>query len=313
MTARQRDLLLGLPFIGYAAWLALRGAMGPEHVGAIVLVYVLAFAHPRTKTLLYAVYPIALVGLLYDAMRPFQQLGLSPERVHLCDVRAVESRLFGYEVDGVRRTLHDWFQAHHTPAVDLLCAFPYGTFILVSFAAAAYLGFRDPGAMRRFTWGFFAMNVAGFVTYHVFPTAPPWYYHAHGCTIDLATRATEGPVLARVDAMLGISYFHGMYAKASSVFGAIPSLHCAYPCLVMIEGWRTFGPRLRALSVAYWLLMIFASMYLDHHWLIDGLLGSTYAAVTAIALRRIIPNAPPARARRGDEPALGPSHAAEAG
>ena len=94
----------------------------------------------------------------------------------------------------------------------------------------------------------------------------------------------------RVDAMLGISYFHAMYSKASSVFGAVPSLHCAYPLLVVLEGWRSFGTRLRVLSVSYWLLMIFASVYLDHHWLIDGILGSAYALVASLVLRRIFPS-----------------------
>lgn len=279
-----------LPFVFYALFSAARGDLRFEHVGSLLLVVGLAYTSPRTKSLLVAIYPLGLVGLLYDGMRPFQNLGLTPERVHVCDVRAIESRLFGYEVDGVRHTLHDWFQVHHAPAVDLLCAFPYATFILVSFACAAFLAFRDPPAMRRFTWAFLAMNVAGFVTYHLVPAAPPWYFHAHGCTVDLATRASEGPVLMRVDAMLGISYFHAMYSKASSVFGAIPSLHCAYPMLVVLEGWRSFGPRLRALSIAYWLLMIFASVYLDHHWLIDGMLGSTYALVASLVLRRIFPS-----------------------
>lgn len=281
-----------LPFIAYAIWLGLQGTLGPEHLGAVALVFGLAYANRRSKALLVAIYPVGLVGLLYDAMRPLQKVGLTPERVHLCDVRALEARFFGFDVDGVRMTLHDWFRIHHAPAIDLLCAFPYATFILVSFATAAFLGFRDHAAMRRFTWAFFAMNMAGFATYHLFPAAPPWYFHAHGCTVDLATKATEGPVLARVDAMLGISYFHGMYTKSSSVFGAIPSLHCAYPCLVAIEGWRSFGPRVRILSVAYWLLMIFASVYLDHHWLIDGLLGSTYALVAALVLRRLLPSKP---------------------
>ena len=279
-----------VPFALYALFSAARGDLRFEHGGALCLVVGLAYTSPRTKSLLVAVYPIGLVGLLYDGMRPFQNLGLTPERVHLCDLRALEARLFGYEVDGVRFTLHDWFRTHHWPAVDLLCAFPYATFILVCFACAAFLAFRDPPAMRRFTWAFLAMNVAGFVTYHLVPAAPPWYFHAHGCTVDLATRASEGPVLMRVDAMLGISYFHGMYSKASSVFGAIPSLHCAYPMLVVLEGWRSFGTRLRVLSVSYWLLMIFASVYLDHHWLIDGILGSAYALVASLVLRRIFPS-----------------------
>ncbi len=279
-----------VPFALYVLYAAARDDLRLEHIGAFFLVVGLAYTGPRTKSLLVAIYPLGLVGLLYDGMRPFQNLGLTPERVHVCDVRALESRLFGYQVDGVAYTLHDFFRVHHWPAVDLLCAVPYSTFILVSFACAGYLAFRDRPAMRRFTWGFLAMNVAGFITYHLVPAAPPWYFHAHGCTVDLATRASEGPVLMRVDAMLGISYFQAMYSKASSVFGAIPSLHCAYPMLVVLEGWRTFSPRLRVLSVAYWLLMVFSSVYLDHHWLIDGILGSTYAVVASLVLRRIFPS-----------------------
>ncbi len=283
-------LLPIVPFAGYVLLSAARGDLRIEHVGALLLVIALAYTSRRTKALLVAIYPLGLVGLLYDGMRPLQNLGLSPERVHVCDVRALEARLFGFQVDGTTLTLHDWFRTHHWPAIDLLCAFPYATFILACFACAAFLAFRDRPAMRRFTWGFFAMNVAGFVTYHLVPAAPPWYFHAHGCTVDLAARASEGPVLMRVDAMLGISYFHAMYSKASSVFGAIPSLHCAYPLLIVLEGWRSFGRRLRVLSVAYWLLMIFASIYLDHHWLIDGILGSTYAFVASLVLRRLIPS-----------------------
>ncbi|MBX3215257.1 MAG: inositol phosphorylceramide synthase [Labilithrix sp.] len=284
-----------LPFAIYALVSTARGDLRPEHVGAVLLVLGLAYTNVRTKSFLVAIYPIGLVGLLYDGMRPLQRLGLTPERVHVCDVRALEARLFGFEVDGATLTLHDWFRVHHWPAVDLLAAFPYATFILASFACAVLLAIRDPAAMRRFTWAFFAMNVAGFATYHVIPAAPPWYFHAHGCTVDLAARPSEGPALMRVDAMLGISYFQGMYAKASSVFGAIPSLHCAYPMLIVLEGWRSFGPRLRVLAVAYWLLMVFASIYLDHHWLIDGILGSAYAVVASLVLRRLVPSPPTSR------------------
>ena len=69
------------------------------------------------------------------------------------------------------------------------------------------------------------------------------------------------------------------------MFGAIPSLHCAYPLLVVIEGWRMFGPKLRASAVAYWLAMIFSAVYLGHHWVIDAIVGSTYAVIAALALR----------------------------
>lgn len=281
----RRALLSVVPFALYAGYVAVRGEARVDHVLLVALATALAVFGPRSRGLLAALYPFALVGLLYDGMRPFKDLGLERSRVLACDLRAFEGRLFGWREGGELRTVHDWFLVHHAPLADILAAVPYATFIVVTMAACLYLSRADHAAMRRLSWGFFLLNVLGFATYHVMPAAPPWYVHTHGCVVDLAARASEGPALARVDALLGIGYFHGMYARASSVFGALPSLHCAYPALVAIEGFRTFGPRLRIASLAYWLWMIASSVYLDHHWLVDGLLGSAYAGLVAVWLR----------------------------
>jgi inositol phosphorylceramide synthase catalytic subunit len=280
------SLWLTLPFVAYAVYSAVRADLRVEHGLMIAAVAVLSLIGPRARSLLYGLYPFALVGLLYDGMRPLQDLGVTESRVLVCDLRNLEARLFGWTAArGGPFTLHDWFQAHRVTALDLVCAIPYATFILWCVAGTIFLYVKDRAAMKRFAWGFFALNVIGFITYHVAPAAPPWYFHTHGCAVDLATKANEGPVLARVDAILGVPYFHGMYAKASSVFGALPSLHCAYPLLLAIEGWRAFGPRMRAAAILYWVMMLFSAVYLDHHWVLDALLGSLYAVAVAAAMR----------------------------
>lgn len=272
------------PFVAYAVWSFTRADLRVDQLVVLAIVTVLAYVGPRTKELLLGLYPVGLVFIVYDGMRPWQRVGLEESRVLLCNLRAFEARLFG----AGGHTAHDYFQAHHSTVLDVLCAVPYATFILWCLAGAIWLYVKDRRAMRRFMWGFFALNVAGFVTYHVLPAAPPWYFHAHGCAVDLATRPSEGPALARVDALLGIPYFHGMYAKGSSVFGALPSLHCAYPFLLVIEGWRSFGTRLRALALAYYGAMVFSAVYLDHHWIVDALLGTAYAAVVAGVMRLVL-------------------------
>ena len=159
--------------------------------------------------------------------------------------------------------------------------------------------------MRRFTWCFFALNVAGFVTYHVYPAAPPWYFHTHGCAVDMLAHASEGPNLARVDAWLGVPYFAGMYGRASDVFGAMPSLHVAYALIVVLEGWATFHPSGRAASLAFFCLMCFSAVYLDHHWVLDAVAGSVYCTIIVVAARWLTRRAPapvdvePAAATRG--------------
>jgi hypothetical protein len=72
--------------------------------------------------------------------------------------------------------------------------------------------------------------------------------------VSLAARASEGAALGRVDTRLGVDYFAGMYGRASDVFGAMPSLHCAY---------------------------------LDHRWVLDVLAGLTYGASVLGAARAI--------------------------
>jgi|HubBroStandDraft_1064217.scaffolds.fasta_scaffold02487_2 inositol phosphorylceramide synthase catalytic subunit len=241
----------------------------------------------RGERWLYGFLPIALTGILYAAMRLVQPLGVSARRVHLCDLRAGELALFGVMMNGRRVTLHDWFQAHHSPVLDVLCSIPYATFVAVCVAFAMWLCVRDYPRMLRFGWSFLALNLAAFATYHLYPAAPPWYFHAHGCAVDVRAPASEGPALARVDAMLGEPYFATVYARSTAVFGAMPSLHCAYALLVAIEGWATWGRVARGASLTFAGLMCFAAVYLDHHWVLDVVAGGAYCLVVVGAARAL--------------------------
>jgi hypothetical protein len=278
-------ILAPLPFLLHAVWALSRRQFHWENVAILVALLTFFTVGPRTKKLLVGVYPLGLVGLLYDTMKLVENVGVTPERVHLCDLRAVEIRLFGITMNGQPATIHDWFQSHTSPGLDRLSAIPYATFIFVCFGCAVWLYFKDYTAMLRFTWCFFTLNVAGFITYHVYPAAPPWYFHAHGCVVDLHAPASEGPNLARVDAWLGVPYFAGMYGRASDVFGAMPSLHVAYALIVVLEGWSSFGWFWRGASVAFFCLMAFAAAYLDHHWVLDAVAGVIYCT-TIVALAR---------------------------
>ena len=277
-------ILLPVPFVVHAGWAVSRSAFHVENAVVLAVALALFSVGPRTRKLFLGIYPVGLVGLLYDAMHLVQNLGVRESTVHLCDLRAAELSVFGVEMGGERVTYHDWFQAHPSAVLDALCAVPYATFIFVCIGCAAWLYARDYPRMLRFTWCFLALNVAGFVTYHLYPAAPPWYFHAHGCTVDVLAHASEGPALARVDARLGVPYFAGMYGRSASVFGAMPSLHCAYACLVAVIGWPVMRWPGRAAAVGFYRLMCFSAVYLDHHWVLDALAGTLYClAVASVA------------------------------
>jgi membrane-associated phospholipid phosphatase len=259
-----------------------------EHFVMLLALPALAFTNVATKRLFVGVFPMALLGLAYDLMRFLDDLGLRSQNVRVCEVREIEMRFFGIELDGARTTVHDWFQRHPSTVVDVLAAIPYGTFLFVAVAFAIWLYRKDYVEMRRFGWAFCLVNLAGFITHAAYPAAAPWYYHAHGCAVDLFTKASAGPNLTRVDALLGIQFFGGLYGRSTDVFGAVPSLHCAYPTLILIHGFRLFRLPGRVAAIAFFVSMTFAAVYLDHHWVIDVVLGVLYASFAALVAKTLI-------------------------
>jgi membrane-associated phospholipid phosphatase len=243
----------------------------------------------RLRRLFLGALPILVLLPLYDSLRFVVPLGLSPDRVLGCSMDRAERLLFGVHAGGAVLTPNEWLAARLAcPALDLLCAVPYGAYLPVMVGQFLYLLARRPADARRFGWLSLGTHLLGFMTYALLPAAPPWYVHAHGCAIDLATRSSPA-ALARVDAMLGISYFHDLYGKGVVVFGALPSLHVTYPLyglLVMFRGARWPS---RLVLIAYAALMPFAAVYLGHHYVIDVLLGVAYTLVVFAVVARALP------------------------
>jgi membrane-associated phospholipid phosphatase len=91
--------------------------------------------------------------------------------------------------------------------------------------------------------------------------------------------------LARVDSWLGIHYFAGFYGRSNDVFGAVPSLHVCYPLLIVLYAWPMTRALGRTLALAFFAAMCFAAVYLDHHWIVDVLLGIVYTLAVELCMR----------------------------
>lgn len=270
----------------YALAMFAIGDLRPEHVALAVLVAFLGYFGPRTKALLGEITPYLVVGLGYDLVRYARRPFVTADRVLGCELRTLELRTFSV-APGV--TLQDWFQAHHSPFFDLLFAVPYTIFVYLVIAYAAYLYIKDRPRMRRYLLAFAIANYLSFVIWLVLPAAPPWYVRAHGCAIDI--HALPSPAgLARVDELLGIHYYATFYGRAASVFGAMPSMHCAYPMLGLLTAWRSTTWKTRPLHLLYAVTMFVASNYLDHHWVWDGLMGWMTAFVAVVVAERVARN-----------------------
>lgn len=232
------------------------------------------------KFALYAL-PFWLVGLAYEAMPLLLPLR---GQIHTGDLYAAEVALFG--VNG--RTIPQILGDHLHPALDALAGSAYILYLAEVFGLAIWFYFKDPRRMAAIGAGFLILNLAGIAGYLLYPAAPPWYVDLYGAGPAVLEAAPSAARAERFDQLIGIGVFASFYSRNVNVFGAMPSLHCAYPTLLFLicrplgKGWA-MGTALFALCV--W----FGAIYLNHHYVLDVIAGITLAiAVYFTVSRRLI-------------------------
>lgn len=275
---RHRTLLTRLfPLVPVAYVLVMAGIgdLRVEHVVLLLVVLGLSVLGARTRTFLADITPYILVALGYDMVRYARRVFVTADRVLACGLRSFELKTLAV-APGV--TLQDWFQLHHAPFWDVVFAVPYTVFAYLALLYSAYLYFVDRPRMRRYLWSFAIANFISFVVWMALPAAPPWYVRAHGCDVSMSALPSAAGLL-RVDQLFGMHYYENLYSRAASVFGAMPSMHCAYPMLGLLTAWRATTWKTRPIHILYAVTMFVGSNYLDHHWLWDGIAGVTLACV----------------------------------
>jgi membrane-associated phospholipid phosphatase len=191
-------------------------------------------------------------------------------------------------VDGVakRLTPNEFFRVHTFVTLDLLCGFAYLTFVAEYLVTAGYLfATHHFGLLRRYGWGFLTVNLMGFITYFIYPAAPPWYVEHYGLGPARMDAVPSAAAAVRFDSLLGTHFFDQVYGRGIDVYGAYPSLHVAYPFLTMLLVFQVPALRwARVPSAAFYLLMCLSAVYLQHHYVVDILLGTAYALTVHLTL-----------------------------
>ncbi|MGZ3699787.1 MAG: phosphatase PAP2 family protein, partial [Bdellovibrionota bacterium] len=131
-------------------------------------------------------------------------------------------------------------------------------------------------------WSFFWVNMLGYSTYYWYAAAPPWFVSDYGLVAARPDVTAHLAGCERFDQLLGTHIFEQMYGRAADVYGAIPSLHVAYPFLAVYFAFRIGTARI--FSLAFWGLMFFSAVYLNHHYVLDALWGTVYAVIIGVAM-----------------------------
>ena len=254
---------------------------------ALLFNFMYYLSHP-TRRFITGFSIFIVYWIVFDFMKAIPNYNFNT--VHIESLYNAEKSLFGTNTNGRIATPNEFFALHSTSFLDVLSGFFYLCWIPVPLAMAAYLFYANRRQFIYFSLTFFLVNLLGFVVYYVYPAAPPWYVQQYGFKF-LAQTPGNTAGLSRFDAYVGAGIFKALYSKSSNVFAAMPSLHSAYPLLVLYYGVKN---KLGVLNLPFALIMAgiwFAAVYTSHHYVLDVLAG-IICAISGIFLfnRLLVPD-----------------------
>lgn len=214
--------------------------------------------------------------IIFDYMKAFPNYNYNT--VHIADLYGFEKHLFGINLNGKVVTPNEYFAIKGTTFLSIVTGLFYLCWIPVPLSFATYLFFKNKRQFLYFALTFLLVNLLGFVVYYLYPAAPPWYVQQHGFAFQPLKLASTGG-LAKFDAYFHIELFKSIYAKGSNVFAAMPSLHSAYPVIVV---YYAFKNRLGLVKYIFALVMIgiwFTAVYASHHYVLDVMAGILCATI----------------------------------
>jgi hypothetical protein len=237
-----------------------------------------------TRGVVFEWLPLALVLAVYDLLRG-QADGLLFSAWYLPQLEA-DALLFGGTVPTVWLQDRLWHGSSHLRWYDYASWAVYVSYFLATYLLAGLLWFFARARFRRYVGSVALLAGMAFVTFALFPAAPPWLASREG-VLDPTTRLI-GPISGHVP-FLSFS-FEGLFERGSEYanpVAAVPSLHAAYTLLITLFLWGSAPRWARPLLAAYPVAMAFALVYTAEHYVVDILLGWAYTLVAVWVVSRV--------------------------
>jgi membrane-associated phospholipid phosphatase len=242
---------------------------GWDMVGLILFTLFLWGMRDRIAFLDFA--PFLLLLFTYEVIRSVI-LAVGTGGVHVADLIIWEQTLCAGIIPSFALQ-QAWNATAFTWLVDLIANGFYMTHFFSVILVGFLLWFNRKTHYWPYIMGLIVLSYTAFLTYVIFPAAPPWWASMNGYL--------RGQPVNLNHSLLSPEY---IFATANPL-GAMPSLHAAWPfylffyCLY-IWGRKTLPVVILPIGVAI------SSIYLGHHYVVDILVGIGYAALAfALATR----------------------------
>ncbi|HVW14454.1 MAG TPA: phosphatase PAP2 family protein [Mucilaginibacter sp.] len=260
--------LLSAGYLLLTWWLV---GLRSDHFFLVALCNLLFYASPVTRRFLVTFFGFAIYWMIFDYMKAFPNYRYNP--VHIADLYNFEKHFFGIEYHNQVLTANEYFRTTGSVFLDVMTGLFYLCWIPVPLGFAFYLFFsKRPKQAILFLHAFVIVNILGFIGYYTYPAAPPWYVQQYGFNFHPLTG--EGIAgLARFDDYFHAHIFSSIYSRGSNVFAAMPSLHSAYPVIVLYYSLKN---RLGWINIIFATVVAgiwFAAVYTSHHYIADVIAG----------------------------------------
>ncbi|HLN54254.1 MAG TPA: phosphatase PAP2 family protein [Lentimicrobium sp.] len=229
---------------------------------------------PGTRRFALAFAIFIIFGVSYDLMKNWPNYLFN--EVDISGIYHLEKSIFGFSVGNITLTLNEYFALNYNIYLDFVCGLIYLNWVPIPLAYAAYLYFKKRGKFIDYGLAFLFVNFIGFAVYYIHPAAPPWYVENYGFDLQTGIGGSAAG-LARFDELIGLPVFTNIYTRNTNVFAALPSLHCAYPVVMLYFGLKIstgrFRPAIISLMALFMVGIWFSAVYSGHHYIVDVILG----------------------------------------
>ncbi len=221
--------------------------------------------------------PFVILILAYEMLRGFaDNTGIS---LNMANLVAWEIGIFGFiPTEYLQQKFYyynslNWYD--FTATIIYFLHFPLP--ILVAF----FFWIKNKHQYYKFVTALIVVSFAAFITFVLFPAAPPWYAAKEGI---ISVQKIVNTVMDQLGWNRNLTYYYS-HLNPNSV-AAMPSLHAAYAWLAFLS-LATFSKKYGILFIIYPFLSWISSIYLGEHYVIDIIIGVLYASAVYFMVYRL--------------------------
>jgi membrane-associated phospholipid phosphatase len=278
---RSMNRFTTVVLVAYLAFIAAlmvlrRATLSPEVFVAFAAVIAVMLGRGRAFVRDWA--PFLLIFLAWQLARSLaDDIGA---RVQSDSIIAIE-RFIGFGTVPSVEAQKAWYVPGQESALDISMTLVYLAHFLLPLIAAFLLWVFRRHLYYPYVMALMLLSFAQFATAVVLPVAPPRFAGMYGEALavhDISLDVTQA---------LHLGTLSWAYQNLNgNPVAAFPSLHAAYPLLAFLF-LRQAWPRASWLMLVWGAIVVFAIVYLAHHYVIDAVGGIVYAIAAYWAVDRL--------------------------